>query len=135
MNQAELIEILVETRQAQTEALGLLVTLNFGMLGAIYYFLNHTTALLKCAAFFTYTLGVVLFGGLIWLHSQTFVGLRADLEDLLANGEAGYAAEVWIRQADQEFTMVVDAALIASGGLLWLGAAYLLFVWRCPPRP
>ncbi len=131
MNEYELLDLLVEIRKGQAEALGLLITLNFAMFGATYYFLNGAGMVLKLLSFLLYTLGFIVFGGLFYLFSKNLVGARIDLRD---SGAASQAALSWIVQQNDTAVRIIDAALVGGSAALWIGAAYLLFVWRCPPR-
>lgn len=131
MTEYELLDYLVETRKGQGEALGLLVTLNFAMFSASYYFLNTTTNGLKILSFVLYTLGFIVFGGLFYLHTKTLVAARIQLSE---SGADGLLAKAWIAQQDALAVQIIDAAWMGGSVFLWLGAAYLLFIWRCPPR-
>ncbi len=132
MNEHDLLSLLVETRKAQGESIGLLITLNFAMFGASYYYLNHTTNGIKFLTFTLHTLGYIVLAGLFHLHTDTLVGLRYDLK---ASGFDSFAARAWMSQQNDFAVRVIDWALVSASVFLWLGTAYLVFVWRCPPRP
>ncbi len=132
MENPEIFSALVATRAAQGDALGLLVTLNFAMYGATYYFLNRARIELKLLAFLLYTLGFIVFTGLVHLHSETLVGLR---QDVIAQFPDSYAAKAWDQQQDATATMIIDYALASASIMLWLGAVYLLFVCRIERKP
>ncbi len=132
MNEYDLLDLLVETRKAQGEAIGLLITLNFAMFGASYYYLNQTANGIKVLTFALYTMGYIILAGLFHLHTDTLVGLRYDLKE---SGFDSFAARAWINQQNDLAVQIIDWSLVGASVFLWLGAAYLLFVWRCPPRP
>ncbi len=128
---SEFYNAMVAVRAAQGEALGLIVTLNFAMYAAIYYFLNGARFALKLMAFVLYTLGFITFAGLLHLHTDILVGMRRDMAAIYEQMEhQSFTAQAWVMQQHELATMIIDAAVIGGSVLLWLGGLYLLFLTK-----
>ncbi|MGH6869952.1 MAG: hypothetical protein ACREHE_00470 [Rhizomicrobium sp.] len=103
------------------------VTINFAMIVAIYYFLHQAKLAMKLFAFFAYTLGSFLFFGEILMESNEKIMVMNTLEALPRKSDIALEyvglSQSWLGHA---------TAILFTGSfwILWLGVTYLLFFWR-----
>lgn len=112
---------------------GQIITINFAMIVAIYYFLHRSALLFRIAAFGFYAIGMLALIGLMLEQSnykyQALLALRAlpaarrapVTDSLLALNQS------WLAQTTGFF-------LNASLWVLFAVVAYLLFWWRGDPE-
>ena len=106
-----------------------MITINFAMIVAIYYFLNRAKLTLKAFAFLFYAVGMLaIFGMMLRETNIKMVVVREidamhDRPDLLAAYHD--LSHSWLFQ---DTTIFINAAHY----LLWLSVIYLLFFWKKP---
>lgn len=133
MNETELIGMIRDVNAQYAVLFGQIITINFGMIVAIYYFLHRSPLLFRVAAFGFYAIGMLALIGLMLEQSnykyQALLALRRlpaaqrspVTDSLIAVNES------WLAQATTFF-------LSTSLWVLFAVVAYLLFWWRGDPE-
>jgi len=133
MGETELIGMVRDVNAQYSVLFGQIITINFAMIVAIYYFLHRSGLLFRVAAFGFYAIGMLTLIGLMIeqanYKNQALLALqalpaakRSPLTDsLLAVHQS------WVFQATSFF-------LNASLWVLFAVVAYLLFWWRGDPE-
>lgn len=135
MGETELLAILRETSAAIAGHYAQVISINFAMVVAVFYFLNRSGLAVKLLAYVIYLVGMFMFVGLM-LEESNFK--RAALDALAAAPRerlSPFARSVLALQASWLFT--ATSVLLNAGLWLLLGAVtWLLFGWRKPaPAP
>ena len=132
MGETELIGMIRDVNAQYAVLFGQIITINFAMIVAIYYFLHRSAVLFRIAAFAFYAIGMLALIGLMLEQSNTKnqalialrnlpVGKRSPVTDsLLAVNQS------WLAQTTSFF-------LNASLWVLFAVVVYLLFWWRGDP--
>lgn len=133
MGETELIGMIRDVNAQYAALFGQIITINFGMIVAIYYFLHRSPLLFRIAAFGFYAIGMLALIGLMLEQSnykyQALLALQAlpaaqrsrVTDSLIAVNES------WLAQATTFF-------LSSSLWVLFVVVAYLLFWWRGDPE-
>lgn len=133
MGETELIGIVRDVNAQYAMLFGQIITINFAMIVAIYYFLHRSALLFRIAAFAFYAIGMLSLIGLMLEQSnyklQALLALRSlpaakrspITDSLLAVNES------WLAHATAFFLNV-------SLWVLFGVVAYLLFWWRGDPE-
>jgi hypothetical protein len=112
-----------------TSDLGQVITINFAMVIAIYYFLNQAKLGMKVFAFFAYMVGMLMYLGVMLEESNLKTTVLATLHSMpqekLSPPVARYVAlsDTWLAH---------DTSLLTNVALwvLVLGTFWLLFFWK-----
>lgn len=131
MTEADLIEVVRTANDATAALYGQLISITFAMIVAIFYFLNRSRWPLKLLAFGVYSVGYLMFVGLMLETSNTkHVALRA-LGALPSDRISPFTAGLIDLQSSWLFQAT---ALFMNAGLWLLGSAvvFMMFVWRKP---
>ena len=129
MSELDLLNLARSTTENQVTWFAQMITINFGMVVAIYYFLNGANLTLKIFAFFAYTVGMMVLLGLMLVETNVKVGviegLRALPPERLSRPTIHYLSvyDSWV-------SLVTRITFNLSVWLFWLGILYLLFFWR-----
>ncbi len=129
MSEADLLEV-VRASNVQISALyAQLISINFAMVVAIYYFLNRSQLTMKLLSFLIYLVGALMFIGLMLEEAnlkRVALNSLAGLPDP-SPATAGMLAlqGSWLFQATAIFQNLGLWTLLAS-------VAFLLFFWRRP---
>jgi hypothetical protein len=103
------------------------ITINFAMIVAIYYFLNEARLGLKIFAFFVYLIGMLMYLGVMLFETNMKVGTLQALKALRAPSSvtARYIAlnDSWLAIATSALENVALWVMVGS-------AFYLLFFWN-----
>jgi hypothetical protein len=133
MGETELIGIIRDVNGQYAVLFGQIITINFAMIVAIYYFLHRSALLFRIAAFVFYAIGMLALIGLMLEQSnykyQALLALRhlpsttrsPVTDSLLAVNQS------WLAQTTGFF-------LNTSLWVLFAVVAYLLFWWRGDPE-
>ncbi|MEI9990449.1 MAG: hypothetical protein WDM86_10445 [Rhizomicrobium sp.] len=131
MTELDLLALARSTTADEISYFGQMITINFAMIVAIYYFLNQAQLAMKLFAFVAYMVGMLLFFGQMLFEAnvkfEVLTSLRA-----LAHPSAVTAYYVALYD-----TWLGTATAILFNGAIWilcLGIFYLLFFWRKSPE-
>lgn len=131
MGEAELIDAIRSSNEQISALYGQVISINFAMVVAIFYFLNRSRLTMKLLAFLIYGIGMLMFIGLMLEESNIKRVALAALADLPQENLSTLASGVL---ALHQSWLFVATALFLNAGLwaLILSVAFLLFVWRKP---
>jgi hypothetical protein len=130
MSEAEILSLLENYTEQQTQLIVQVVSLHFALVVAIFYFLHRSGLAMKGAVFLLYTLGNALFLGLIYNLSIKVVAARQDLIGLQQDGAELSVIAQTVLNSLQPFTNVVSIIANIAFVALWMGAVYFLFFWK-----
>src|ERR1700743_73358 len=101
-----------------------LITINFAMVVAIFYFLEQAKLAMKILAFTAYSIGMLLFlSEMLFETSFKFTVLQA----LRAMPHTADVTKEYVGLHDTWLVDVIRVTLNFSIWILWLGVGYLLF--------
>jgi hypothetical protein len=129
MGEGELLGIIRDSNVQYASLFGQMITINFAMIVAIYYFLHRASLRLKLAAFLFYLMGMLSLIGLILTQANIKSYAILALEELppghLSRVGASYLAfrTSWLADATATFMNISMWVMVAV-------IAYLLFCWR-----
>ena len=130
MSEAELLSLLENYTEQQTQLIIQVVSLHFALVVSVFYFLHRSGLVMKLAVFALYTLGNSMFLGLIYNISLKVVAARQDLVRLQEGGAELSAVSQTVLASLQPFTNFVSIIANVAFVALWLGAIYFLFFWK-----
>ena len=133
MGETELIGIIRDVNAQYAVLFGQIITINFAMIVAIYYFLHRSTVLFRIAAFGFYAIGMLALVGLMLEQSnyknQALIALRA-----LPPGKRSAITDAFLAVSQSWLAQTTSFFLNASIWVLFVVVAYLLFGWRGDPE-
>jgi hypothetical protein len=133
MGETELIGIIRDVNAQYAVLFGQIITINFAMIVAIYYFLHRAPLLFRVAAFGFYAIGMLALIGLMLEQSNVKAEALTALAALPPAQSSQMSGSIldlhrsWLSQATSFF-------LNASLWVLFAVVAYLLFWWRGDPQ-
>lgn len=133
MNGSDLFGIVAEVSAQYATLFGMVISINFAMILAIWTFLHRTRTGFRIAAFGFYLIGMGMLTGM--LLQQANVKARA-LEAMRALSPADRAGFIDGYLATQD-SWLFGAVAVFQNLALWLlvaAVAYLLFVWQGESR-
>ena len=129
MSELDLLNLARSTTEHEVTWFAQMITINFGMVVAIYYFLHGAKIALKIFAFFAYSVGMAVLFGEMLVETNVKAGvieaLRALPSEHLSRPTIHYIAvfDSWV-------SLVTRITFNLSVWLFWLGVFYLLFLWK-----
>jgi hypothetical protein len=132
MGETELIGIIRDVHAQYAVLFGQIITINFAMIIAIYYFLHRSPLLFRLAAFAFYAIGMLALIGLMLEQANYKSRALIALTALPPERRSPFATDIlafhqsWLSQATSFFLNV-------SIWVLFAVVAYLLFWWRGDP--
>jgi hypothetical protein len=129
MSETDLLTLAHAYNDSITGAFGQIITITFAMVIGIYYFLNQAKIGLRIFAYVVYSIGMFLYFGLMLVSSNVLYGIREALSALPDDHISRPTAH--LLSVNNSWVGKVESLLITGGfWVLWLGVAWLLFVWR-----
>ena len=129
MGESELIGMIRASNIQYASLFGQMITINFAMIVANYYFLHRASLKLKLAAFAFYLIGMLSFIGLI----LTEANLKSFAVRALAALPPGQLSSVGEGYLAFRVSWLAVATAVFINGSLWVMiavVAWLLFWWR-----
>ena|ERR1700742_621510 len=127
MSELDLLNIVRGATQNEVSWFAQLVTINFAMVVAVYYFLHQAGLALRVFSFVAYMVGSLIFMGEMLIESNVKLAAMTALKELphlsAPTRQLIGVSESWLGVA----TAVV---FNASFWVLWIGVFYLVFLWR-----
>jgi hypothetical protein len=108
-----------------------MITINFAMIVAIYYFLNQANMAMKIMAFIAYVVGMALFLGEMLFETNVKFTV---LEQLKALPHASAITARYLALYDTWLGHAIAMLLNSAIWILVLGVFYLLFFWKKSPE-
>ncbi|MBL6853913.1 MAG: hypothetical protein ISS15_18280 [Alphaproteobacteria bacterium] len=108
-----------------------MITINFAMIVAIYYFLNQANIMMKIMAFIAYVVGMALFLSEMLFETNIKVTV---LDQLRETQHPGILTQRYLALYD---SWLGTATAVMLNGAIWilvLGVFYLLFFWKKSPE-
>ncbi|MFL6725244.1 MAG: hypothetical protein ACJ8FS_01870 [Sphingomicrobium sp.] len=133
MGESELIGIIRDVHAQYAVLFGQIITINFAMIVAIYYFLHRSPLLFRIAAFAFYAIGMLALIGLMLEQANYKDRALIALAALPPERRSPFAASIlafhqsWLSHATSFF-------LNTSLWVLFAVVAFLLFWWRGDPE-
>src|SRR5690348_13748599 len=106
-----------------------MITNNFAMVVAIYYFLNRARLALKIFTFFTYTVGMLVLLGQMLVEANIKQGAMDALR-ALPRQNLSQATVHYLTVSDSWISVLTHITFNLAVWLFWLGIFYLLFWWK-----
>ena len=106
-----------------------MITINFGMVVAIYYFLHGAKPALKIFTFFAYTIGMIVLLGEMLVETNVKSGAIEALR-ALPLGQLSRPAVRYLAVCDSPVALLTRITFNLSIWLFWFGILYLLFFWK-----
>jgi hypothetical protein len=129
VSELDLLNLARSTTEHEVTWFAQMITVNFGMVVAIYYFLHSARIALKMFTFFAYAVGMLVLLGQMLVETNIKQGaiesLRALPADHLSRPVVRYLSvyDSWVA-----FTTQITFNL--SVWLFMIGVFYLLFLWK-----
>ena len=108
---------------------GQLITMNFAMVVAIYYFLNQAKVALKIFSFVAYMTGTLVFAGQMLIETNVKFAAITALKALPASSVA-LPARQYIAVLESWLGMTTSFVFNSAFWVLGVGVFYLLFFWE-----
>lgn len=127
----DLLALVRSVDQQSAVLFGQMISINFAMIAAIYYFLNRARLTLKLFAFLFYAVGMLAYFGML-LRESNIKG--AALRQIEAMPETDRAPVVEALRQLSHSWLFQDTAIFMNVAhyLLWASVLYLLFFWKKP---
>ncbi len=129
MTDLELLTLARSTSDNITSDFSQVITINFAMVVAIYYFLNQARLGMKLFAFLVYLIGMLMYVGVMLVETNVHAAAVTALAALPQQSMSGPAREYVALSG----TWLYGATSLLKNLSLWvlaIGMAYLLFFWR-----
>jgi hypothetical protein len=127
MSELDLLNLVRSATQNEVTWFTQIITINFAMIVAIYYFLNQARIALKVFSFVAYMVGSLIFVGQMLIEGN--VKLMA-LAALKALPSVALPTRQYIGVTESWLGLTTAFVFNASVWVLWLGIFYLLFFWK-----
>jgi hypothetical protein len=129
MSELDLLNLARSVNEHQVSWFAQMITINFAMIVAIYYFLHRARLPLKVFAFFAYTVGMLVLVGEMLVETNVKVGVLRALRAIPPEHRAQPTIN-YLVVTDSWLVLVTRITFNLSMWLLWFGVLYLLFVWK-----
>lgn len=126
MSELELLNLARSATEHQVAWFAQMLTINFAMVVAIYYFLNAAKITLKLFSFFAYTVGMLVLLGQMLAETNVKAGAMEALRGLPAP-QLSRPSAIYLALSDSWLALVTHITFNLSVWLLWIGVFYLLF--------
>jgi hypothetical protein len=126
MSEAELLNVARSATEHQVAWFAQMLTINFAMVVAIYYFLNAAKITLKLFSFFAYTAGMLVLLGEMLAETNVRAGAVEALRALPAT-QLSRPSAYYMAVSNSWLSLVTRITFNLSVWLLWIGVFYLLF--------
>ena len=131
MGETELIGLIRDVNAQYATLFGEIITINFAMIVAIYYFLHRAGLLFRLAAFGFYAIGMLALIGL--MLEQANYKMQA-LNGLMALPRRSGIGDSVVAINQSWLSGITSLFLNASLWVLFAAVAYLLFWWPGDPE-
>jgi hypothetical protein len=133
LSELDLLNLARSTTEHEVTWFAQVITINFGMVVAIYYFLNRASLPLKVFAFIAYMIGMLILLGEMLVEANTKLGVIEALRSLPAE-QLSRPTVHYLAVQDSWISAMTRITFNLSFWILWFGILYLLFLWKQPPR-
>jgi len=127
MSELDLLNLARSSTQAELGWFTQLITINFAMVVAIYYFLHQADLPTRIFGFVAYMVGMLIFWGEMLIESNL---KYATLAALKALPKLSPVAQNYVGVNESWLGITVAIVFSAAFWVLWGGVFYLVFFWR-----
>jgi hypothetical protein len=106
-----------------------ILTINFAMVVAIYYFLNQARLALRIFGFVAYMIGMLMYWGEMLIEANVKAAALAALKRLPPASISGPTRQ-FIGVSQSWLGLTTSVVFNLSFWILWIGIFYLLFFWK-----
>ena|SRR5690242_7616654 len=131
MSEIDLFNLARATTAVEIGHFTQMITINFAMIVAIYYFLNQANLPMKILAFIAYLIGMALFFGEMLFETN----IKASVLDLMR--AVPHPAVLTQRYLALQGSWLGTATTVVLNSAIWIlviGIFYLLFFWKKSPE-
>src|SRR5207302_11259491 len=129
MSELDLLNLARSHTEHQVTWFAQMITINFGMIVAIYYFLHDAKLALKIFAFFAYTVGMMVLLGEMLVEANIKEGVIETLHALPAEHLSRPIVR-FLSVYDSWRARITRSTFNLSVWLVWFAMCYLLFCWK-----
>jgi hypothetical protein len=129
VSELDLLNLARSTTEHQVTWFAQMITINFGMVVAIYYFLHGAKLTLKIFTFFAYSVGMLVLLGEMLVETNVKAGVIEALR-ALPSEHLSLPSVHYLAVFDSWVSLVTRITFNLSVWLFWLGVFYLLFFWK-----
>lgn len=129
MTELDLLNLARSATQSEVSWFAQMITVNFAMVVAIYYFLNQARIGLRIFVFVAYTIGMMVFLGEIMIEAILKHAAIAALTALPAASLARPTVE-YVGVSGRWLGTMTATVFFAAPWILWAGIFYLMFFWK-----
>jgi hypothetical protein len=129
VSELDLLNLARSITEHQVTWFAQMITINFGMVVAIYYFLHGARLPLKIFTFFAYTVGMLVLLGEMLLETNVKAGVIEALRALPAANLSRPTVH-YLAVFDSWLAVTTGITFNLSVWLFWFGMFYLLFFWK-----
>ena len=129
MSELDLLNLARSATEHQVTWFAQMITINFAMVVAIYYFLSGAKIVLKIFSFFAYTVGMLVLLGEMLVDTNVKAGVIEALRTLPAE-RLSRPIVYYLAVYDSWVALATRITFNLSVWLFWLGVFYLLFFWK-----
>jgi hypothetical protein len=133
VSELDLLNLARSTTEHQVTWFAQVITINFGMVVAIYYFLNRAKLALKIFGFFAYSIGMLVLLGEMLVEANVKEGVIEALHALPAE-QLSRPSVHYLAVYDSWVAVVTRITFNLSFWVLWFGIFYFLFWWKQTPK-
>ena len=120
MSELDLLNLARSTTEHEVAWLAQMLTINFAMIVAIYYFLNAAKMTLKLFSFFAYSVGMIVLLGQMLLEANVKVGTIEALRALPA-AQLSRPSVRYLAVSNSWLALATSITFNLSVWLLWFG--------------
>jgi len=129
VSELDLLNLARSTTEHQVTWFAQMITINFGMVVAIYYFLHGAKLALKIFTFFAYSVGMMVLLGEMLVEANIKEGVNEALRALPAE-HLSRPIMRYLAVYDSWLTLTTRITFNLSIWLFWFAMCYLLFFWK-----
>jgi hypothetical protein len=129
MSELDLLNLARSTTEHEVAWFAQMITINFGMVVAIYYFLHGARLALKVFSFLAYSIGMLVLLGEMLVEANVKAGVLESLRTLPAE-QLSRATVRYLVINDSWVAFLTRITFNLSVWLLLFGVFYLLFLWK-----
>ena len=126
MSELDLLNLARSTTEHEVAWFAQMLTINFAMVVAIYYFLNAAKMTLKLFSFFAYSVGMIVLLGQMLVEANVKVETIEALRVLPA-AQLSRPSVKYLAVSNSWLALATSITFNLSVWLLWFGVLYLLF--------
>lgn len=129
MSATDLFGVIMQVSALYATLFGMVISINFAMILAIWYFLHRARLAFRIAAFGSYLVGMLMLVGMLLQQANVKGRALEALQALPANTRAGFIDGFLVNQDSLLFHLVA----LFQNLSLWLlvaAVAWLLFAWK-----